>query len=98
MAEEPPGRRDKVLRIDLSPRYRYLERRRTGAGGDGMDGDPPKTVTLEEWEVGVALVALSHELAETIAQGDTDDGMVEYVKILSGIVMKLEEVTGGPAE
>jgi hypothetical protein len=96
---EDHTKKGRVYRIDLSPRYRYLREKGGGSGGGGMGGDGPRTVVIEEWEIGVVLTALSHELKDTIEFADgRDDGMVEYIKILSGVVLKLEEAHGGPAE
>jgi hypothetical protein len=89
----------KVLQIDLSPRYRYLkEKGGSGGEGGGMDGSSPRSVVLEDWEVGVVLTALTRDLKDTISYSDgSDDDQVEYIKILSGVVLKLEEANGGPA-
>lgn len=63
-----------------------------------MNGNTPKTVTIEEWEVGVVLHALTWDLKETIAQTDgRDEGLVDYIKTLSGVILRLEEANGGPA-
>jgi hypothetical protein len=64
-----------------------------------MDEEFPKPVTLEPWEVRVVLRALEHDLRDTIGAADgRDDGLVEYIKILSGVILKLEEANGGPPE
>jgi hypothetical protein len=90
---------DNVINITVSPRYRYLAGLRQGSGGGGMDDEFPKAVTLESWEVRVVLTALEHNLRDTIASTDgRDDGLVEYIKILSGVTLKLEEANGGPLE
>lgn len=97
MADEE--QKAKILRIDLSPRYRYLKEK-GGSGGEGgsMSGSGPRSVVLENWEIGVVLAALTHNLKDTIAYSDgSEDGLVEYIKILSGVVLKLEEANGGPA-
>lgn len=90
---------DNVVNITVSPRYLYLAGLRRGSGGGGMDDEFPKAVTLESWEVRVVLTALEHNLRDTIASTDgRDDGLVEYIKILSGVILKLEEANGGPIE
>lgn len=62
-----------------------------------MDDEFPKSVTLESWEVRVVLTALEHDLRETIDSADgRDHGLVEYIKILSGVILRLEEANGGP--
>jgi hypothetical protein len=88
---------ERLRHIDMSPRYRYIKEKSGASGGGGIGGDGPKTVTLQDWEIGVVLVALGHELKELIRSGPDDDGLVEYIKILSGVIMRLEEPHGGPA-
>jgi len=64
-----------------------------------MDDEFPKAVTLEPWEVRVVLRAAENDLRETVGASDgRDDGLVEYIKILSGVILKLEEANGGALE
>lgn len=64
-----------------------------------MDSEYPKGASLEPWEVPSVLTALEQNLRDTIDMTDgRDDGLVEYIKILSGVILKLEEANGGPVK
>ncbi len=64
-----------------------------------MDSEYPQSITLEGWEVPSVLTALEQNLRDSIGMTDgRDDGLVEFIKIISGVILKLEEANGGPVK